>query len=189
MSRFELSVDRTAFSKGLKTATTGIRGKSPFKVRLHFGEGLLFVSGPGAGANIDAEGAWPGAVLIDGIAAKALASRLPDPKPFVLVIEERRLKIGGFTMPVEAMDIAPKATDIVLGAGSHAVLLAVQKHGAPAVVASIGDAAIEKARREAYQAVNMAFSHLRDFGVRRQDVELCLEASIRRQVTAEREQD
>lgn len=189
MCRFELTVDRTAFSKALKTATTGIRGKSPFKIRLHFGEGLLFVSGPGAGSDLDAKGAWPGAVLIDGLAAKALASRLPDPKPFVLVLEDRRLKIGGFAMPVEAMDIAPKATDIVLGAGGHAVLLAMERHGEAAVAASIGDAVIEKARREAYQAVNMAFSHLRDFGVRRRDVELCLEASIRRQVAAARNDD
>jgi len=184
-----LSVDRAAFSKALKTATTGIRGKSPFKVRLHFGEGLLFVSGPGAGADIDASGHWPGAVLIDGLAAKGLAARLPEISPFVLVIEDRRLKIGGFGISVEAMDIAPKSADIVLGAGAHAVLLAVQRHGEPAVLASIGDAAVEKARREAYQAVNMAFSYLRDFGVRRQDVELCLEASIRRQVVAERDRD
>ncbi|MFN7863421.1 MAG: hypothetical protein ACK5N7_08905 [Curvibacter sp.] len=184
MSRFELSVDRTSFAKALKTATTGIRGKSPFKIRLHFAEGLLFVSGPGAGAEIDAEGNWPGAVLIDGVAVKALASRLPDPQPFLLIVEERRLKIGGFSMSVEAMDIAPQQTTFVLGAGSHPILLGIERHGEPAVLASIGETAVEKARREARQAVDMAFSHLRDYGVRREEVELCLEESIRRQVAA-----
>ncbi len=182
MSRFELSVGRAALSKALKTATTGVRGKSPFKIRLHFEDGLLFVSGPGASAEIDAEGKWPGAVLIDGVAVKALASRLPDPKPFLLVVEERRLMIGGFSMSVEAMDIAPQQIAVVLGAGSHSILLGIERHGEPAVLASVGDAPVEKARREARQAVNMAFSHLRDYGVRREEVELWLDESIRRQV-------
>lgn len=188
MKRFELTVDRKAFSKALKTATTGIRSKSVFQIRLHFGDGLMFVSGPGASSSLDAKGQWPGAVLIDGSRAKALATRLPELNPFTLVVEDRLLKMGGFSMAVEAMDLAPAMTDIVLGAGSHSVLQAVERHGAPAVVSSIGDAAIEKARREAYQSVNMAYSHLKAFGVLREEVEACLEQSIRRQVVPGRNQ-
>lgn len=182
MSGYQISVDREALSDGLRTATTGIRGKSTFKVRLELQGKFLSVSGPGAGCDVPAEGSWPGAVLLEGAAAKALATRLPAGQPLRLVVDGQQLRIGGFSMPVERMDIAPRLAELTLGADSHTILLAVERHGEPRVIASIGEAAVRTAQRAAAQAVNMAFSHLKIFGVRRQDVELCLEASLRRQV-------
>lgn len=182
MSRFELALDRLAFAEVLKTATTGVRGRSPFKVRLGFADGLLTVAGPGAEGDVDALGAWPGAVLLDGPSAKALAARLPPIDPFVLVIEGDRLKIGGFSLTVEVMDIAPQPVSLVLGAGNHEVLLAVERHGEPRVQASAGAAAIQHARDDARRAVNAALASLGSFGVERWEIEACLQTSLRRQV-------
>ncbi|MEO8927796.1 MAG: hypothetical protein ABI306_11610 [Caulobacteraceae bacterium] len=181
----ELTLARDDFAEILTIATMGVRGaKSGFSVRLDFADGELTATGPGAAGTAPASGQWPGAVLIDGALAWHLSSRLPTPDPFTLAAADGRLIMGGFSMAACLMDVAPKAVDLVLGAGYRDVLVAVERHGESKVVASVGASAIALARAASSRAVATATRALKGFGVTRAEIDQALLAALRRQASS-----
>jgi len=181
MSAHALTLSRADFADILKMATTGIRSpKTAFSVRLEFAGGMLTAIGPGASGEAPAAGSWPAAVLIDGARAKQLWPRLPTPEPFVVRAENGRFIIGGFSMDASVMDVAPKAVEIVLGGSHREVLVALEKSGKVAVMASLGGHAYSQAIVAHEKAVRAAVRALAPLGVERRDIEAAITASLRR---------
>jgi hypothetical protein len=182
MSDYSLAIMRKDLAEALRAATAGVRSsKAGFSVRLEFGDGMLTAFGPGAAYDAQASGTWPQAVLIDGMLMKQLATRLPNLDPCKLELTNGRLTIGGFSVGVTTMDVAPKAIDIVLGASHREVLVAIERHGRPSVIASLGEAAIDKASAARAKSIASALAALKAFQVERGELEAALDSAIRRQ--------
>ncbi|SDR39075.1 hypothetical protein SAMN05519103_02591 [Rhizobiales bacterium GAS113] len=188
MSTWELNVSRKALEDALVLVTKDIRVKKPPKpkdkqiepIRFDFSGGFLDIIGPSTARSVHANGTWPASVRADAVMMKQLAPRLPLGDPLKLKIEASRLHVGGLSIGVEVLDIAPEAILFPAEATTGDLLAAVERHGAPRVLMSTAAGALDKANLAMARDVAAAANHLADYGVTRAEVEAIVRLGLRR---------
>jgi hypothetical protein len=183
MTNYSLTVSRKELAKALALATMGVRKGKPSEVRFNVANGFLEIMGPGAAQSVQFQGTWPSAVLVEASVLKKIASRLPSSDPTVVRIENSRLFFGGFSIEARVLDIAPEGTQLPIDATGVDVCLAIARIGEVRVAASIGERALQNAKKELLARIDQAVHALQPYGVTLADVDALVRRALQQKAT------
>lgn len=126
-------------------------------LRVDIGDGQVEFLGPGAGYVCIGESEGRAATHVSATLARDLAFTFRDGELVELSIEPGWLKIGPMRLQSSsAMDIAPEPLLLPIGADLHDILLAIEIHGHPRVMATVGEKALIDFRRRLENVIHAA---------------------------------
>jgi len=178
---FELKVNRTQLADGLKRLRKLVKPKKVTEAIFTFENNALMIELGGVTVEATAEGTWRGLVRVAGRAVLNLAVALPADDPLHVSLKDgERLYIGSLSLPCIWHDAEERTIPLPMDAPLTALLGVRYKFTDDEIFRSGLTNPIAEAEAQRKMLTRSAANKLEPLGVRFEDVEQLVDATLRR---------